>query len=305
MKSGNLDNLPLLASFRAIAEEGSVVAAADRLGVTQSAVSKHLARLREWLDDPLFVRTSAGMVPTPRAVEIAATVEDILSGVDALAERPAPDPATFLGTFTLSSTDEVLWTILPGLLQRLADEAPEMRLTAIPLSPDYSLHSLETGTVNLLIGVNWHAPEVLRQTRLMQDRFVVVMRRDNPLAGTTLTPGSYAGARHLLVAPLGMSTGAIDPFLVEHGLARRIVASVPNFTLVTAALLGNDRVVTLPERVAQRLSRRNADILVTDLPVASPPIVYHALWHPRFDREPRLRWMRTLVADELSAPTGR
>lgn len=304
MTKRNFENLYLLTSFRAIAEDGSVAGAARRLGLTQSAVSKHLARLRVWLGDPLFVRTSAGMKPTPRAMALAADVDGILSRLEALTAQPEPDPASFAGTFTLSSTDEVFCSLLPGLLPRLAEEAPDLRLTAIPLARTYSLPELEAGTVNLVIGVNWHAPDMLRQSKLFVDRFVVAMRRDNPLAGAPPDVKAYADARHLLVAPLGMNTGAIDALLAEQGLARRIVASVPTFSLIRPDLLGAHRIATLPERVARRLARAEGNIVLADLPFSAPPVVYHALWHPRYDLDPRLRWMRALVAETLTARSG-
>lgn len=299
MTDRNLENVHLLPAFRAIMEEGSVVSAADRLGLTQSAVSKHLSRLREWFDDPLFVRTSSGMQPTPRAIELASSVDALLSGAATLTNQSVVDPSTFTGTFALSSTDEVLCRIMPRLLTRLAVAAPDMRLTAIPLAPDYSLHGLEAGAVNLLIAVNWHAPDMLRQTRLFEDRFVVAMHARNPLANTKLTPEIYAAARHILVAPLGMEAGAVDAVLTRRGLARKVIASVPSFGLVTPELLGADAIVTLPERVALRL-KTMGEISISELPMASPSIVYHALWHPRFDREPRLRWMRNQIQAVLS-----
>ncbi|MBY8978337.1 LysR family transcriptional regulator [Rhodobacteraceae bacterium NNCM2] len=299
MTKRNLDSLHLLPSFRAIMEEGSVVAAADRLGLTQSAVSKHLSRLREWFGDPLFVRTSSGMQPTPRAIELASGIDALLTEAEALTDQPVVSPASFTGTFTLSSTDEVLCRILPRLLPRLAEAAPDLRLTAVHLAPDYSLHGLETGSVNLLVTVNWHAPDMLRQARLFQDRFVVAMHVGNPLTGTLMTPEVYAAARHVLVAPLGMGAGVIDEVLARQGLTRRVVASVPGFSNVTPELLGTNAIVTLPERVALRLAA-SGEIVLAELPVSSPPIVYHALWHPRYDREPRLRWMRGEIQRVLS-----
>lgn len=296
----NLENLPLLVSFRAIAEEGSIVAAATRLGVTQSAVSKHLARLRAWLGDPLFVRTSDGMQPTPRAIAIKDQVDAILGGAEGLTQTEAPDPGSFTGTFTLSTTDEVLSTLLPTLVTRMGEAAPDLRLKTMPLQTDYSLHGLETGAVNLLIAVNWHAPEALRQSRLFEDRFVVAMRADNPLAPGDLTLENFAAARHILVAPLGHSQGAIDKPLSDLGLSRQIVASVPAFGLITPDLLGKSGVVTLPARVAQRLAFSDG-LILKEPPLTTPSIVYHALWHPRFDREPRLRWMLSLISAALKA----
>ena len=294
MTNKNIENLPLLISFKAILEEGSVVEAADRLGLTQSAVSKHLTRLRDWLDDPLFVRTSTGMQPTPRALEVRDQVESILSAAEKINADDTPEPSTFTGEFRISSTDEVLSRLLPALVGRIAEAAPNLRLTALPLVPDYSMRDLETGAVNLLIAVNWHAPDQLKQRRLYSDRFVCLMHGGHPLANNALTMESYAMARHLLVAPLGMTVGALDAALAERGMSRKIVATVPSFSLMTPDLIGRDCIATMPLRVGRRLAE-NADIRIRELPLRAPPIDYFLLWHPRFDREPRLVWMRQLI----------
>lgn len=298
MNYENLENLPLLRSFMAIAEEGTVVAAARSLGLTQSAVSKHLARLRAWIGDPLFVRTAAGMQPTPRALEIQQRLDLILEEIGHLTTPAAADPAGFDGVFAISATDLLFSRLLPELIDRVSEQAPGLRLTALPLAQDYSLHSLETGAVNMLIAVNWHAPDQLRQRRLYSDRLVCVLHRDHPLARAPMTPEAYADAAHILVAPLGMRTGVLDPILAEFGLQRRIVATVPSCNLMTGDLIGATRVATVPSRVAERLTAQGP-LTVRDLPVSAPAIDYHALWHPRFDREPRLVWMRDQVLDIL------
>lgn len=276
MTNWNLENLHLLRSFKAIAEEGNVVAAAGALGVTQSAVSKHLARLREWLGDPLFVRTARGMQPTPRALELMERVDTILGEVGRLTETGTVDPARFEGVFTISATDLIHTRLLPDLVARLAERAPRLRLTALPLAQDYSLHALETGAVNLLVAVNWHAPGQLRQRKLHSDRFVCVLHRDHPLADCGLTAECYAKARHVLVAPLGMRDGFLDPILAERGLSRHISVSVPSFCLMSPALIGTDRIATLPWRAAQTLVEDGA-LVIRALPFAAPQIDYHLL----------------------------
>lgn len=290
----NIDNLPLLTSFKAILESGSVIDAAETLGLTQSAVSKHLARLRDWLDDPLFVRTSAGLQPTPRALSVRDQVETILRATDKLMADDTPKPSTFAGEFRISATDQVLSRLLPTLVGEIAEAAPKLRLTALPLAPDYSMRDLETGAVNLLIAVNWHAPDQLKQRRLYSDRFVCLMHSSHPLADSALTIEGYAGARHILVAPLGMTEGALDAALAERGLSRKIIATVPSFSLMTTELIGRDRLATMPLRVARELAN-NADIRIRELPLRAPSIDYFLLWHPRFDREPRLVWIRQCV----------
>jgi DNA-binding transcriptional LysR family regulator len=276
---------------------GSLVAAADAMNVTQSAVSKQLAQLRDWLDDELFVRTSDGMQPTPRALEMQERVEAILAQATDLASEGEVRPVDFTGEFVLSATDEVLERVVPGLVDRLVNEAPNLRLVALPLARDYSAQHLEAGRVNLLVAVNWHAPEQLMQKKLGSDAFACVMHEDHPLADGNLTLKRYAAATHILVAPLGHKEGVVDLELRQRGMQRRVCASVPVFGMVNEKLLGTDRICTLPSRVVDRLVE-SGPFVRKRLPIPLPETDYYALWHPRFSADPRLRWVMSLV-DEL------
>ncbi len=294
MSTRNLRRLPLLETFDAIMTRGSLVAAAESLGVTQSAVSKQLAQLREWLDDELFVRTSDGMQPTPRALSLRERVAGILDQATDLASEGEINPRDFTGEFVISATDEVLERIVPPLVDRLFDEAPELRLIALPLSRDYSAQHLESGRVNLLVAVNWHAPEQLMQKKLGSDPFACVMHEDHVLADGNLTLKRYAAATHVLVAPLGYKQGVVDAALQERGMQRRVCASVPVFGMVNENLLGTDRICTLPSRVVDRLVE-TGPFVRKRVPLSLPVTHYYALWHPRFSADPRLRWMLEAV----------
>ena len=300
MSIRNLKRLPLLEAFDAIMTRGSIVAAAEAMNVTQSAVSKQLAQLREWLDDELFVRTSDGMQPTPRALAMRERVEGILAQAADLASEGHVSPAEFTGEFVLSATDEVLHRIVPPLVNRLSEEAPHLRLIALPLARDYSAQHLESGRVNLLVAVNWHAPEQLMQKKLGTDKFVCIMHKDHALADGNLTLKRYAAATHVLVAPLGYKEGVVDVELQQRGMQRRVCASVPVFGMVTEALLGKDRICTLPSRVADRLVACGPFVR-KPVPISLPVTDYYALWHPRFSADPRLRWMLSAVEDAYAA----
>lgn len=277
-------------------DEGSIVGAATHLGVTQSAVSKHLAQLRDWFADPLFVRTREGMLPTPNALQIIGQAERVLMEANKLMAVRPEAPAEFTGALTLSATDEVLSHIAGRLHDKMSHETPNLRLTCLPLSPDYSVRQLETGKVNLLVAVNWHSPMHLKQKLLFRDTFACVMHKDHPLAGETLTLKNYAGARHVLVAPLGHEVGHVDQELAKSGLSRNVSISVPNFGLLTPSLLAKDGLVTLPLQVAQNMISRS-DLVVRQPPLDLGQVNYFALWHERFDLDPKLSWMRAAVAE--------
>jgi len=289
-------NLRLLAAFEAIMTRGSIVSAADALGVTQSAVSKQLAQLRDWLDDELFVRTSDGMQPTPRAMAIRDRVESILEQAGSLVSEGRVQPSEFTGQFVLSATDEVIHRLAPVLVEQLAAEAPALRLVTLPLTRDYLVRQLESGQANLVVAVNWHAPELLMQKKLGSDHFMCVMHEEHPLANVELTLERYAAATHVLVAPLGHEKGVVDVELDRRGLKRWVCASVWAFGMVDEALLGRSRISTLPSRVAHRLVQ-SGPFVAKDVPLKLPQTDYFALWHPRFSNEPRLRWMLGVIAD--------
>ncbi|MBT8460215.1 MAG: LysR family transcriptional regulator [Boseongicola sp.] len=287
-----------LQAFAAIYDENSVVRAAQTLGVSQSGVSKQLARLRDHFDDDLFVKTADGMLPTPRAISIEARIRHILEEIDALDGHSRLQPDAFSGTFRIMATDEILKRLMPALDQRLSADAPDLRLTTVPLSNDYGARDLETGQINMVIAVNWHAREHFRQRLLFRDQFKCVMHREHPQADGPLTAESYCETDHVLVAPLGHDSSMIDRMLGERGLNRRITRSVGSFSLLTSELLRSDRMVTVPSAVAQGLLD-DGNLRVLDPPFMLPSIDYFALWHPRFQRDERVTWMLDAVLECL------
>ncbi len=296
MSNRNYRNLPLLEAFDAIMTRGSIVGAAEAMNVTQSAVSKQLGQLREWFGDELFVRTREGMQPTPHAWTLKDRVQSILAEASALTADDITPPKEFSGKFVLSGTDEILARLAPKLVDRFAKEAPNLRLVTRPLVKDYLVRQLEAGQVNLVVAVNWKAPEMLRQLRLGSDPFVCVMHRDHPLAEASMTLKRYVDATHVLVAPLGNEKGVVDIELEKKGLQRHVCASVSAFHMVDEDLLGKSRIATLPSKVADEITR-NGPLVTKKVPITLPETDYYALWHTRFSAEPRLRWMLTLVTE--------
>ena len=294
MPNRNVQSLPLLGAFDAIMTRGSITGAAEALSVTQSAVSKQLAQLREWLGDELFVRTSEGMEPTPHALGLREQVRSILDQAAELTSAVVMPPREFTGRFVLSAGDEVLARFLPRLVDRLDREAPRLRLVTLPLARDYRVRQLETGQVHLVVAVNWNAPELLMQRRLGSDDFVCVLHEKHPLARGNLTLKRYTDATHVLVAPFGGEKGVVDIELERLGKERRVCASVSGFHMVDGDLLGTSRLATLPSHVAQAVARKGP-FVIKRVPLKLPPSEYHALWHPRFSSDPRLRWMLDAV----------
>lgn len=299
MSIRNIRRLPLLEAFHAIHTQGSVVAAADAMGVTQSAVSKQLAQLRDWLGDDLFVRTSDGMQPTPKALEISEHVELILATARHIADDEQQSPSEFDGNFVIHSTDDLLDRMLPHLIDRIQSEAPRMRLITRMLSRDYSVRQLEAGKVNLIVGISWKTPELLVQRRIASDTRVCVMHKRHELATQNLTLKRYADATHVLVAPFGSERGIVDIELEKLGLQRHVCVSVPTFAMVNESTLGHTRIATLPSAVGEALVEKGS-FVAKKLPLKVPPHNHFALWHPRFSAEPRMRWVLNQVYDALT-----
>ncbi len=300
MTNGNVagDKVVLLTTFRSLYESRSVVRAADSLAVTQSAVSKHLQKLRFWFDDELFVRTSEGMEPTPKAINLMTKVDEVLQSMDALESEGLFDPAQLNSRFVIATTDEISLQLLAPLLEKLEEFAPNLQLAIVPLTEDYSIRKVETAEVDLVISVNWHAPEQLLQKRIYEDNFVCLMSDKHTLAHSKLTLDTYAGASHIMVAPLGRPKSLIDDVLLSEGYSRAIKASTASFNAVNEQLLGDKYIATLPSRVAKVLESRE-NVVIKPLPVKLNSFTYYLFWHRRYDRENLNQWMRGLIVDCL------
>lgn len=288
------DRFQLLITFKAIFEQGSLVKAAETVSMTQSAVSKHLQKLRHWFNDDLFVRTTNGLAPTRKALSLISSIESILSELTELNAAGNFKPEEQTGRYAIATTDEVSLRLLPGLLELLDKLAPQLRVSILHLERDYSIRELETGKVDLVISVNWHAPEQLVQKRLFDDQFVCLMSKKHFLAKQALTIESYSEATHLLVAPLGMERGYIDDLLRKKGYKRLVKLSVPDFSSINNQLLGDDKIITLPGRVAKALSLTQP-LIIKKLPFEVPGIDYYMFWHTRFNNDHLGQWVRGMV----------
>jgi DNA-binding transcriptional LysR family regulator len=288
-------DLNLLVALDTLLEERSVTRAAGRLGLTQSAMSGALARLRSALDDPLFVRTQRGIHPTPRAEALAAPLKRWLSEGDALVRRAEFEPRRWEGSFTVSTTDYMQLALLPALLARLRSEAPGLRLAVVPLVRQRLAESLAKGEIDLGVTIPEFAPPEVRSRRLYRDRYVVAVRAGHPLAKLRRSSlEDFCRYDHVLVSPTGGSfEGPADLALAELGRRRRVSLSVPSFLLVPELLLAADLVAVLPARAVAK--RR--DIATRKPPIAIPDFDVMAVWHSRVHADPAHRWLRERLAE--------
>ncbi len=295
-------DLNLLVALDVLLEEASVAAAARRLRLSPSAMSRTLARLRDATGDPLLVRAGRSLVPTPRALELRDRVGPIVRDAESVL-RPAEeiDLARLTRTFTLRTSEGFAETFGPRLLDRASAEAPRMLLRFVQKS-DKESESLRQGDVDLETGIVGRStgPEVMAQA-LFRDRFVGVVRAGHTLARGRMTPARYAGGRHIGVTRRGRDTGPIDDALAPLGLAREVVAIVGGFATALALARSSDLIATVPERHTAAL---RTGMHAFPLPFATPEITVSMLWHPRLSADPGHRWLRGCVRDACAAEVG-
>lgn len=292
-------DLNLLATLAVLLDEGSVAGAARRLGLSPSAMSRALARLRETTGDPLLVRAGRGLVPTPRALELRDRVPHLVSEAEAIL-RPAegPDPATLDRTFTIRTSEGFVENFGPELIARVGAEAPGVRLRFVP-KPDKGATPLREGTVDLETGViePTTGPE-LRAQALFRDRLVGVVRAGHPLAGAAVTRSRYLRGRHVAVSREGLRQWPVDDALRALGLERSIVTVVGGFATAVGLARATDLIASVPDRHTANLREGMHSF---PLPVETPGFTVSLLWHPRLDADPAHRWLRAVVRAACAA----
>lgn len=286
-------DLDLLRVFDHLHRERHLTRAARLLGLSQPAVSRALTRLRDALGDPLFVRAPRGIVPTPRADDLAPEVREILRRATALTQPAQLDPRVLDRTFVLASVDLLEADLLPRLAALLANEAPHVAITSRPIGVDAG-EALSSGRVDLAIGVRSNVPPDAMSTHLFEDDFVCVVRRGHPALKKKLTLQQFASLSHVLISPAGTPGSVVDEALATHGLTRRIAVRTHTFLAAPRVVASTDHVLTGPRRVLTMMSR------VDGLRVFSPPVALRGFavlmaWHPRMQADPVHAWLRGVV----------
>jgi len=285
-------DLNLLRVFDAVLRDKGVTSAAARLGLTQPAVSNALARLRAAFGDALFVRTAAGMDPTPFARELAEPVRQALALLEsALAHGPGFDPAISTRAFRFYMSDLGQIEFLPPLVERVQRTAPGVHLEAVALEVEDIADALAAGGLDLAVGfLPGLAPPVRRQA-LFRDPYLCLMRADHEIR--TLSKKQFLNASHALVTYRG-GHRVIEEALERAGLARKVALRVPHFTVVPMILEKSDLILTLPARVARVFERRGR-LKALPPPVPIPPAEVAVHWHERFEADAGNGWLREQV----------
>ena len=290
-------DLNLLRYLVVLVQECSVSRAADRVRVTQPAMSAALKRLRKAFDDPILVRAGQAMVATPRAQEMAATVTPLLESAQALAQ-PAQrfEPQRSRQTFTLMGTDYVQFAILARLAQIVAREAPGVALVQRPANPGKVAPWIESGQVDLGIGYLPSPPEQLHARPLFKDEQVCIVRKGHPILKRPFTPERYAEVVHVAVSPggAGLYGVRIDQVLNGFGIRRRIGLTLPSFLAMPYVVAGTDYLATVPSRIARHFSQLLA-LEIRPVPITLPAFEISMFWHERVHKDLANAWLRQQV----------
>jgi DNA-binding transcriptional LysR family regulator len=274
----------------------SVSAAALNLSLSQSTVSMALAKLRRHFDDPLFVRTSIGMEPTPRGaelIEVMKSAEFYMHQV--LEHRSVFDPLKSDRVFQLCSTDIAQLTLLPSLLKRLRRSGPGMSVTLRNIS-DRTHAQLESGEVDLAVGFIPPKGAGFCGQRLFQDRFVCALRADHPRVGRILTVEQFQAETHVAVTTSGTGHSIVEETLDQKRIRREVGLKVPSFIGLGPILSNTELLAILPEQLGTFFAQ-NGRIKLVELPFEIPPYHIYQLWHERLRHDPANRWFRKVIAD--------
>lgn len=286
-------DLNLLRALDALLDEGSVTRAAERLALTQPAVSGMLTRLRESFDDPLFVRAQRGLVPTPRAQALALPIKRVLGEIESLLLPPAFDPASAGLTLNIAATDYAQRTLLVPLLAALRQQAPGIRIAVRPVDEERLQRQLEVGELDLAILTPETAHDGLHARELYQERYVCALREGHP-AADALTLERFCALDHAIVSLAGGGFyGVTDEALAGLGVARRVSLSVPSFLMLLEILRSSDLIALLPSR----LVRPGDGLRVLEPPLAVPGFTKIVAWHERTHHHPAHRWVRALLVE--------
>ncbi len=291
-------DLNLLIALKVLLDAENVTAAAASMGISQSAMSHTLKRIRSLFDDAILVRTGTGMAPTTGALSIHRQLSWVMSEIESLLEPPDFDPATARGTFRLALTDYGAATMLPLIMDDLMVEAPDLDLE-IEQGHSMSFERLETGRLDLAVGSFVNEPAGFYRQRIFDDDMVCILRASHPAVKKGLTLDQYVTMPHGVITVAGTDV-LINAAFKKLGLKRRAVLSFPHFMAAPLIAARSDLVVTLPRRLAD-IFVDAADLAICPPPITLTKLTIYQLWHERSKNDPAHAWLRSFIYQRLAA----
>lgn len=289
-------DLNLLAVFDALLRVRSVTGAGANLGLTQSAMSHSLKRLRSFFDDPLFVKTNRGMAPTAKASEMAPVVMGIMDSIRGqLLTQASFDPLQVRRTFNICMTDMGELVFAPSLFAKLKVLAPHCKLHTLQVTPDALENVLSTGKADLALGSVRNASEGLYQEELFEHTFVSIVSIKNKSVGEVLTQEQFSAMPHIAVTLTGQSDTPYDSSLEDAGIKRNIVLSTPHFLIMPLMLDQHPEFIATVPRALGTVFARHGVVRVLEPPVVLPKFSLCQYWHPRFHYDRANSWLRGVI----------
>lgn len=300
-------DLNLLPIFIALMEERNVTRAAERVGMTQPALSNALARLRLMLQDQLFIRERYGIQPTPVALELAPAIAEALAQLDnAVLGQQRFDPAQAERLFTIAPNGYVEFVLVPAIVARLQQVAPGIKLRLTPYGNDLVETGVVSGTTALVLGRVVDPPDNLVVQHLMDEGLACVVRADHPHVGDTLTREQFETLKHVNIVPPGRMRAGLFQALAQQQLKRDVAISVTNFFAVAEMVAVTDYCATLPSLICRRLMH-DPRFKILSAPVDLGTFPVEMAWHVRYRHDPAHRWLRGLIGEvavRLSGDAG-
>lgn len=290
-------DLNLLPVFVVLMEERNVTRAAERLGITQPALSNTLNRLRETMRDPLFVRERYGIRPTELAEEIAPAIAQALAKLDdVILGQQDFDPASAERLFTIAPNDYVEFVLVPAIVERLREVAPGIRLRLTPFGSDIAETGVMSGTTAMVLGRLTDPPDNLVVQHVMDDGLACVVRAGHPEIGDSISKEQYERLKHVNMLPPGRLRAGLFQSLERQGLKREVAVSVTHFLSIPELVAVTDYCTTLPRLICRRLAQ-DPRLKVLSPPVDLGTFPVQMAWHVRHRNDPAHRWLRGLIVD--------
>lgn len=290
-------DLNLLPVFMALMEERSVTRAAERLGITQPALSNALTRLRSMLNDPLFIRERYGMQPTQKAEELAPVIAAALTSLDdVILGQQAFEPARANLLITLAPNSYVELVLVPAIVARLRERAPGISLRLTPYGSDLVETGVISGTTAAVLGRVVDPPDNLVVQHLMDEGLSCVVRAGHPQVGDRLTKQQYEQLKHVNVLPPGRLRAGLFQALERQGLHREVAVSVTHFLAIPEMVAVTDYCATLPNQICRRLAN-DPRLKVLPAPVDLGTFPVQMAWHVRYRHDPAHQWLRALISE--------
>lgn len=293
-------DLNLLVSLKALLDERHVTRAAEKVGLSQPAMSRALQRLRVMFKDPLLVQGKGGMSLTARASDLYQPLQSILGEISHIITAPTIEPAQMSGEVIIATRDYELAAILPVVIERVIAQAPGLKIRVVPMVGD-DLAPLERNEVDFVVAGTDRTSATLRRRPLLKDNFICLVAKDNPAAGKKLTLEKYLAMRHCLVTITDFRPGIVDSYLAQQGYKRNVVVRVPYFNVAASSVVAHtDLVVTVPRRLGLILAQQEG-LAALKLPFKVRDFSIFLYWNVRNHTNPMHTWIRNSFPLEKDA----